>query len=260
MFIDTHAHLDMTFFSEDSNLDKEKIEELSLDLLELVIHISLDFEEFKKHFPLLKNHPKIAFVTGIYPDRVSDSNYSLDTYIQELKSILITHKHAALGEIGIDLKHESYGSLEEQSSLFRKQLQLASELKLPVVIHSRESFYECYDILKEFPELTMIFHCFSYGKKEADLILEQGNYLSFSGILTYKKSKELQEVAQYVPLDQIFFETDSPYLSPEPLRGKKNYPEYVQHVYRYFAHLRNIPLDDLANHVRNNVHTAFSLD
>ncbi|MGL4563288.1 MAG: TatD family hydrolase [Brevinema sp.] len=258
MFIDTHAHLDITFSSTDKNLTTDTLKEnISLELLDLVIHISLDFNEFNKNYSLLKNNPKIFFATGIYPDRVTDESYVQDQYIEKLKSVLITYPHVALGEIGIDLKYESYGSLDAQKSLFRKQLELASDLQLPVVIHSRESFDECFQILRDFQHLTVIFHCFSYGLREADLILEQNNYISFSGILTYKKSIELQDVAKKIPLHQVLFETDSPYLSPEPLRSKKNTPEYVRHIYQYFAHLREIPIEELTPQIKKNVFNAF---
>ncbi|MGL4394383.1 MAG: TatD family hydrolase [Brevinema sp.] len=257
MFIDTHAHLDKSFFSED---EEQKELQDSLSSLELVIHISLDSQEFKINYPKLNHLENVAFATGLYPDQANIANQNWEHSLTELKSILTNYKHVALGEIGIDLKHEHYGALEDQSILFRKQLELAEELNLPVIIHSRESFDECYEVLKDFPELTVIFHCFSYGQREADLILEKDNYLSFSGILTYKKSTELQELAKTIPLDRIFFETDAPYLAPVPFRGKANYPQYVEHTYRYFAHLRDIPLEELSLQVRENVHRAFKLD
>lgn len=258
MFIDSHAHLDITFFEK--NDPYNDISELFDNYLELIIHISLDAYEFKKNYPLLNQYPKIKYASGIYPDRITEKNFNQQLQLDELRLILTTYKHVALGEIGIDLKYESYGSLDQQKLLFIQQLELARELNLPVIIHSRESFYECYKILENFRDLTIIFHCFSYGLEEANLILKQNNtYISFAGILTYKKSISLQEVAKTIPLEHIIFETDSPYLSPEPIRSKRNSPCHVSYIYEYFAKLRNIPLEELESQIRHNIFSAFKL-
>ncbi|MDK2818762.1 MAG: TatD family hydrolase [Spirochaetota bacterium] len=258
MFIDTHAHLD--YVLQNLSTDQQIIDFNFLfdSNLELIVHISLDADEFLQNYPKLSSHNNIYFATGIYPNRANILNFNEDQEIEKLKKVLINYKHVALGEIGIDFKDDSYGTPIAQESLFEKQLALAEELQLPVIIHSRMSFKESYHSLMKY-KTPAIIHCFSYGIKEAELVLDRGDYISFSGLLTYKKSVELQEVAQMIPLDRILFETDSPYLSPVPVRHKSNIPNHVQHTYQFFANLRNIPIEELSLIVKNNFHKAFKI-
>lgn len=258
MFIDTHAHLDYVLQNMLENQTITNLDFLFMDQLESIVHISLDTERFLRDHPVLSKHRSIHFATGLYPSNANIPNFNEDQEIEKLKKILTDYKHIALGEIGIDFKDDSYGTPVAQQSLFEKQLALAEELKLPVIIHSRMSFDECYHSLSKY-KTPAILHCFSYGIKEAELILDRGDYISFAGLLTYKKSLELQEVAQMIPLDRILFETDSPYLSPVPVRHKSNIPSYVQHTYQFFAKLRNIPIEELSLIVKNNFQKAFKI-
>ena len=258
MFIDTHAHLDYVLQDIPENQDITNLDFLFTDQLEYIVHISLNPDRFLKDYPLLSKHISIYFATGFYPNNANIPNFNEDQKIEELKKVLTDYKHVALGEIGIDFKDDSYGTPMAQQSLFEKQLALAEELNLPAVIHSRMSFDECYLSLNKY-KTPAILHCFSYGIREAELILNRGDYISFAGLLTYKKSLELQEVAQMIPLDRLLFETDSPYLSPVPLRHKSNLPSYVQHTYQFFAKLRNIPIEELSLIVKNNFQKAFKI-
>ncbi len=245
MFIDSHAHIDLC------NIDAD---DLFVNDLSSVVHISLNVDEFLNFYPPLSKTPNIYFATGYYPSFATKFNYDSD--IPKLKDVLTQYPHCALGEIGIDLLKPHYGSLSEQTHLFESQLALADELDLPVVIHSRESFDECFNSLKKY-KTTSIMHCFSYGTTEADKILEMGGYISFSGILTFPKNTYIQEVAKNVPLDRILFETDSPYLAPVPLRGKPNFPCQVRYTYEYFSKLRQIPMEELCNIVQQNFNNVF---
>ena len=258
MFIDTHAHLDYVLQNVLENQTITNLDFLFTDQLESIVHISLDTDRFLKDYPFLSKHKSIYFATGFYPSNANNINFHEDKEIEKLKKVLTDYKHIALGEIGIDFKDDSYGTPMAQQSLFEKQLALAEKLKLPVIIHSRMSFNECYHSLSKYKN-PAILHCFSYGIKEAELILNRGDYISFAGLLTYKKSLELQDVAQMIPLDRILFETDSPYLSPVPVRHKSNIPSYVQHTYQYFAKLRNIPIEELSLIVKDNFQKAFNI-
>jgi len=268
MFIDSHCHLDLVL-NENSFLEFHKnskntsiphnLSDILSDKLEFLVHISLDSYKFLQHYPLFKDSHKIYFATGIYPDRISHPNYNESQYINDLKNILIEYPHIAIGEAGIDLKYEKYSSLKEQESLFHKQLELAEELNLPIIIHSRESFYEFYNILKSYPNVTAICHCFSYGITEIDLLLSRGDYISFSGLLTYKKNKMIQEAAKIIPLNKVLFETDAPYLSPSPLRGTWNISINVIYIYEYFAQLRQLSLIELSRITKENATKVFRL-
>ncbi len=258
MFIDTHAHLDYVLQNVQEDQTITDLDFLFTDQLESIVHISLNPDRFLRDYPILSKHKNIYFATGFYPNNANIPNFNEDQKIEELKKVLTDYKHVALGEIGIDFKDDSYGTPMAQQSLFEKQLALAEELNLPVVIHSRMSFNECYHSLSKY-KTSAILHCFSYGIKEAELILNRGDYISFAGLLTYKKSLEIQEVAQMIPLDRILFETDSPYLSPVPLRHKSNLPSYVQHTYQFFAKLRNIPVEELSLIVKDNFQKAFKI-
>lgn len=258
MFIDSHAHLDITLDCQHST-ENTLISELSAILtkdLEYIVHISLNPFDFLKNYPIFQKNSKILFATGIYPDHVALPEFDEDMSIKKLKEVLQKFPHVAIGETGIDLKNSHYGTLEKQQALFRKQIELAEELNLPIVIHSRSSFQECYDVLKDY-KVPAIMHCFSYGIKEAEQILERGDYISFAGLLTYKNSIEMQEVATMIPIDKVLFETDSPFLSPVPYRGKKNIPAHVEYTYRFFANLRSIPIEDLCITIKNNFTKAF---
>ncbi len=246
MFIDSHAHLDLC------DMDYSQ---LFVNDLSSVIHISLNVDEFLQNYPSFSKFHNIHFATGYYPDHSPKFDPTID--IPALREVLTQYPHCALGEIGIDLVKD-YGTLSQQTFLFESQIALAEELNLPISIHSRESFDECFNSLKKF-KAPAILHCFSYGIPEAEKMLARGDYISFSGILTFPKSKDIQEVAKMVPLDRILFETDSPCLAPVPLRGKQNVPSNVHHTYKYFAQLRQIPLDELCAIAKQNVATAFGL-
>lgn len=260
MFIDSHAHMDMTLSDLDPSFSlKEKTDLLLPPELDWVNHISLNADDFLIHYPFFSSYPKILFSTGIYPSTVTKKDFHEDQEISKLEQVLTQYHHIALGEAGMDFKDDSYGSPKAQASLFEKQIALAEKLALPIVIHSRFSFEECYQLLDRYPKVPAIIHCFSYSIQEAERSLKRGDFVSFTGLLTYPKSKELHEVAQMVPLDKVLFETDSPYLSPVPYRGKTNVPSYVEHTYRFFAQLRNMDIEELCSIVHNNTKVAFRL-
>ncbi|MGL4676215.1 MAG: TatD family hydrolase [Brevinema sp.] len=254
MFIDSHAHIDLALTNYS---DINEINQLFIEQLSHIIHISLNPEKFLEVYPLLSQQPNISFATGYYPDHANIPNFDEEQAYFHLKELLFTYpNHCAIGEIGIDLKDESYGSLHRQKTLFERQLALSDELKLPIIIHSRVSFEETFHSLCKY-STPAVMHCFSYSIKEAEKVLARGDYISFAGILSYPKSVELQQVAKMIPLEQVLFETDSPYLSPVPYRGKANLPSRVRYIYQYFAELRNIPLEELCTIITQNFERAF---
>lgn len=265
MYIDTHAHLDLIldqelfFHLSKKNAIPYQLSDIISKELEFVNHISLDPDNFLQHYPLFKDNQKIYFSTGIYPDRTTFSHYNEKEYLSKLKSILKEYPHIALGEAGIDYHDDRYGSKEAQESLFRHQVELADELNLPLIIHSRNTFDDCFCILKNYPKVHAIWHCFHYGINEMELILSRNDHISFSGLLTHKKNISIQDAAKIIPLNRVLFETDSPYLSPTPVRGTCNIPTNTKYIYQYFAQLRDINLQELIPIIRENVKNAFPI-
>lgn len=254
MFIDTHAHLDLT--REAAHLD---LSELLPESLERVIHISLNPSDFFKNHPNYCKFNKISYATGCYPDCTTRPGYDLDIYMKALRQALASAPHCALGEAGIDFKYEKYGPKDQQIGLFEAQIALAEELNLPLVVHSRDTFTECFSCLKKAPKVKSVFHCFSYGPAEADALLAEGHYLSFTGNITYKNAQNIREAALRAPLDRIFFETDCPYLTAQPRRGEANTPPLVELTYRFYAEMLALPLDKLCEQVQANVKYFFKI-
>ncbi len=252
MFIDSHAHLDITLSADKS----KSLSELTAGV-DKVLHISLNPADFLKNYPSFKSDPKILYAAGYYPDNAADDDFDFEEADKALRLLIEDYPIVAVGEAGTDLKHESYGALNRQIELFERQLALAEELNLPLVVHSRMSFEETYNSVKKY-KCPVIMHCFSYGQREAELMLELGAHLSYAGILTYPKSSDVQAAALITPLDRVLFETDSPYLSPAPFRGKTNYPDRVSYVYEYFAKLRGLDIKELSSAVSNNFSKLFA--
>lgn len=249
MFIDTHTHLSLTFQPEEL---KAYLSEEAENLSHL-IDISVNSRDYLKMREM--NLPsKVKYGVGIHP---CDTGAFSESVYEEFLGALKAFPPDLIGEIGMDFHHES-GTPEEQEALFRRQLGLAVELKKPVCIHSREAFEDSYRILSSYDfTAPVIMHCFGYGAAELKYFTALGFYISFAGNLTFKKANDLHEAAEIVPLERVLFETDAPYLSPVPYRGKPNRPHRVEHTYRYFAEKRGIGLEDLKQQVKSNFEAVF---
>lgn len=215
--IDTHAHLGMS-----KNI--ENIIENSLFCgIKKIGNVFLSSIEYYKYKEKFDKYP-LFYILGIHPHDAKKVDL---TEIKNIKKIILKDKKVkALGEIGLDYFYD-FSPKNIQQKIFELQLQLAQDLNIPVVIHSREAKEDTFSILKNFKLKKVLFHCFSYDKQEAKKIIEKNWIISYSGALTFKKANKLRRVAKYVPLEQVVLETDSPYLTPEPYRGKENEPAYM---------------------------------
>ena len=223
-WIDTHAHLPHIAergVSVEPFLDGTEIAVIDIGTLPDDLEPRLAMKNGRKG--------RIAFTAGLYPA----------TVLRHRSEI------CGIGEFGLDFYCEGYGSPEKQTALARKQIELAAELGLPVVIHSRNADEEIIRLFSDYAPVRGVIHCFSSGPETAEKLLDYGFFLSFCGNLTYKNSRAIQEAARAVPLDRMVFETDSPYLAPVPVRGTVNTPANVEHVYRFFSELRGIPLPEI---------------
>lgn len=249
--IDTHAHLHTEQFDADRELAFARAAEAGVQRL---IEIGYDLESSRAAVALAEQHPHMYAVVGIQP------HYALEVdaaWLAEVRRLAAHPKVVAIGEIGLDY-HWDRAPHADQERLFREQLALARELGLPVVIHSRDAKEDTIRILGDAARgQPGVMHSFSGDWDYAAACLDVGFYLSLSGPVTFPKAVELHEVARRAPLDRILTETDSPYLSPHPRRGKRNEPANVRLVAERIAALREMPLEALAEAVWQNAEALF---
>lgn len=192
---------------------------------------------------------------GMHPDECNKSDVDF-SFIKELAE---NKKVVAIGEIGLDYHYDSTNK-ENQKKAFIKQIEIANELNLPIVIHSRDADMDMLKILKENKiKNKFVMHCFSSSAEVAKEILKLGGYISFAGTVTFKNARNLLEVAKIVPYDKILVETDSPYLSPEPYRGKRNEPWHVWQTAEKIANIRDVKLEDLIQNIVNNTKKFYNI-
>ncbi len=206
---------------------------------------------------LLKEIPEIILSAGCYPAEVETT--PVNKLLHTLEKLLAEEKGIrAIGEIGLDW-HWNYGTKEKQKDLFTGQLALAERFNLPVIIHNREADNDLLDCIKEIPlSGGGMMHCFSSDYATAVKLLDRGFYLSFAGNLTYKKNEWLRDIAKKVPLEKLFLETDSPFLSPQKQRGRLNHPGHIGYVYETLAVIRGIKKEEVIEQVKKNFETLFT--
>lgn len=245
--IDTHAHILSEFYD---NID-ELIEELKSKEIIKVINCADSVETSKEVLNIYTKYEGYLLpAVGIHPENIENAN------INDIEELIKNHKVFAVGEIGLDY-HYNDENKEEQREYFIKQLDLAIKYDLPVIIHIREAMQECFDILKTRKNRGII-HCFSGSVEMAREYIKLGYKLGIGGVLTFKNSK-LYEVIEKIDLKDIVLETDSPFLSPEPYRGKKNKPSNVYYVAKRIAEIKNISLEEVINTTTKTASQIFDI-
>ncbi len=252
MFIETHCHLDY--------LKAEPLEEILLKVasanIQKVITIGVSPDNLDGVMKLSSDHEKIYFTQGIHPH---DAKEATELEFNKISERAKLSKMVAVGEIGLDY-HYNNSPADIQKKVFEKQLQLACDNDLPVVIHTRDADDDTRDILKNFsPYLKRrgVVHSFTSSKELAEFVLGEGFYLGFNGIITFKKAENVQEIVKIAPIEQILFETDSPFLTPVPHRGKENAPYYLPFVAQKVADLKNDELERIIPIVYQNSLNCF---
>ena len=248
MFIDAHAHL----LKEEYGSELDKVIKNSKEALLAVNNIAYNMET-SEEVVLLSDRYSLLCSVGVHPYEIDKFD---DASIEKLKTLAANRRVIAIGEIGLDY-FRNITAFPLQRKAFERQLLLAKSLNMPFMVHSRNAFKDTIAIIKNINYFNGVFHSFDYGKKEAEEIINLGMYISFSGMLTFKKRENLRDVAKAVPIDRVLFETDAPYLAPVPMRGKKNIPIFVKYVYNTFAELRNMELEELQVKIANNFRRAF---
>jgi len=250
--IDTHAHLDMKGYK---NVE-ELVERAKKEGVNRIINISSSLSSNSSVIELTGKYDNIYGSLGVHPHDSKEVSVDIIDFIK--KNAKYNNKIVAIGEIGLDF-HYMHSPKEDQISSFRNFLQIAQELELPVIIHDREAHEETLKILNEENKgiLKGVFHCFSGDVNFARKVLDIGFYISVTGIVTFKNAKVTHDVVKFVPLERILVETDCPFLSPEPNRGKRNEPSFVKFVAMKIAELKDKELSEIAEITTKNAYDLF---
>ena len=214
MYFDTHAHYDDRHFDSDRD---ELLPALWESGVELIVDPGCDEESSRAALALAERYPFVYAAVGVHPEEMHHDPCDLDV----IRALAQHPKCVAIGEVGLDYYWDKEHKAAQQA-LFRAQIELALELCKPIIVHDREAHGDCLDIVRDYPALRGVFHCFSGSAEMAEELLRRGWYLGFDGPITYKNARKALEVLEICPPERILMETDSPYLSPMPLRGKRN--------------------------------------
>jgi TatD DNase family protein len=239
MIFDSHAHYDDEAFNEDR---EEVIQGLKGKGVIGVLNCGASIEGARMSVELSNKYDFIYSAVGIHPEHADMVNGQV---IEELRTLAQNPKVRAIGEIGLDYYYEENPSREIQKEAFKLQMNLAKELKMPVVIHDRDAHKDTLDILKEFPEVIGVVHCFSGSAEFANECLKLGYYIGITGVITFKNAKQIVEVARVVPMDKILVETDCPYMSPTPHRGKRNQSDYIKYIIERLAEIKDKTIEEI---------------
>jgi TatD DNase family protein len=259
MFIDSHCHLD---FPEFQSRLTEVLANMESAKVSNALCVSVDLPDFPKVLKLAQDHPHLFASVGVHPDYEDTPEPTLEFLVETAKKY---PKIIAIGETGLDyyrMGDRSYESMEWQRERFRTHIRAAIASKKPLIIHTRSASEDTIKILKEegAERIGGVMHCFTESLEMAKAAMQMGFFISFSGIVTFKSAKDLQETCKQVPLERLLIETDSPYLAPIPYRGKINEPAWVAKVGEFIAHLKGIEVDVLASATSKNFYECFQLD
>ena len=255
--IDSHAHVDVPGFDGDREAMLDRARLAGVGTL-LAIGNGPELEKLGAAIPYAEQYDWIYAAMGIHPH---EAKHATDAHYAELDRLARHSRVIAWGEIGLDY-HYDHSPRDVQAQVFRRQLEQARAAKLPVIIHCREAWPDCLKILDEHwrsSGLGGIFHCFAGTIEEARFGMEMGFLVSFAGNVTYPKAQNLRDAAREIPLDRLLVETDSPFLAPQPHRGRRNEPAYVAEVARSIGNVRNLPADEVARATSENFRRLFGL-
>ena len=234
MLFDTHAHMDSRSFNEDREALLQSLPDQGIGLL---MNPGCSLESSKKAVALAREYDYIYAAVGSHPDAADEVN---DAVLEEYQVLCkLNPKVKAIGEIGLDYHYEDIPRALQKKA-FMAQMELARELNLPVIVHERDAHEDGLAIIKQFPEVTGVFHCYSGSAQMALELTKLGWYIGFTGVLTFKNARRAIEAAQAIPLERIVLETDCPYMSPEPFRGRRNDPGKLYRMAEKLAEIRGI--------------------
>lgn len=253
MYIDTHAHLNFKAFSSDY---LEVIDRAFGLEVRGIINVGSNLETSQKAIAIAKQYEKGIFATvGLHPIHVKEEDFDFQVF----EKMASDKKVIALGETGLDYYYDR-STKEKQKEIFRKTLTIANKISKPLILHSRDAGDDVLSLLMEEKiETHGVMHCFQGNWQFARVILDMGFYISFTGLITFSKNKDTFEVIENAPLEKIMIETDCPYMTPEPYRGKRNEPSYVIEVAKKIAEIKKVPLEKVAEQTSQNAIELFGI-
>lgn len=250
--VDSHTHLDDARFAKDR---EEIIARFDEDGIAWVLNPGADLTSSERAVKLAGEYDRIYAAVGIHPHEAEKVDPAM---LDAIRRLAQKEKVVAIGEIGLDYYYDN-SPRERQKEVFRAQMEIARSLSLPVVIHSRDAAEDTYEILRAFPEVVGDLHCYSGSWEMALRFLDLGYYLGFGGTTTFKNARLPKHVVKKLPLERLLIETDAPYLTPEPHRGKRNEPAYVRYVAEKIAELRGMSVEEVIEISHNNARRLFGL-
>lgn len=257
MFVDSHCHLDCLDLSPFQNDFSHFMQAVEKQQVEHLLCVAIDLATYPTMLALVKNYSNISVSVGVHPNvPLTD-----EPTFEQLVELSQDNQVVAIGETGLDF-FRSQGDLAWQYQRFKTHIRVAKAVKKPLIIHTREAGQAVLQILADegADEVGGVIHCFTEDWDFAEKALALNFYLSFSGIVTFKKATAIQEAAKKVPADRFLIETDAPYLAPSPFRGKPNYPLYVRYVAEQLAHLRGVSLEQIAAQSTANFYSLFGIN
>lgn len=254
MLFDTHAHLNATQFNEDV---EQVIERARAEGVSHIVVVGFDRPTIERAMELAEQYSFIYAAVGWHP---VDAVHMTDEDLSMIERLAAHPKVVALGEMGLDYYWDQ-SPKDIQKEVFRKQIRLAKKVKLPIIIHNRDATADIVDILREenAGEVGGVMHCFSGSIEVARQCMDMNFYISFGGPVTFKNAKKPKEVAKEIPLDRLLIETDCPYLTPHPFRGKRNEPSYVKYVAEAIAELKGLSFEEVAQKTSDNAKRLFGI-
>ena len=253
MIFDTHAHYDDEQFDTDRETLLASMPEQGVGT---IVNVSATYESCERVVELVKRYSFMYAAVGIHPDEVGSLN---EERFQQMKELCKQEKVVAVGEIGLDYYWDNE-SHDVQKEWFVRQLDLARELNLPVLIHSREAAADTMEIMKEHGQgLRGVIHCYSYSKEQAKEYVKMGYYIGVGGVVTFKNARKLKETVEEIPLTSIVLETDCPYLAPVPFRGKRNNSSYIKYVAEEIAEIKGISYEAVVERTEKNARDLYNL-
>ncbi|MCX5750681.1 MAG: TatD family hydrolase [Candidatus Saganbacteria bacterium] len=252
MLIDIHAHLNMPEYADLAGV----LERADQAGVKRIIDVSFDLESMRRSFSLSKEYEHIYSSLGIHPH---DAESFTDDLLKEIREKAVSSKVVAIGEIGLDY-YRNLSPQDAQKEVFRKQLRLAQEMDLPMMIHSRDAYRDTFILVREEIKgnVSGVMHCYGGGLEFLGEFLSMGFYFSFGGPVTFKNADELRKTVKEVPLDRIMLETDCPYLAPQVYRGQRNEPSYLKIIAEAIAKVKNVSYQELAYTTTKNAETLFT--
>ncbi len=253
MIFDTHAHYDDKQFNDDR---EELLHSMADNGVGTIVNVSASYNSCKRIADMVQDYPFMYAAVGVHPDNVGDLD---DESFARMKELFTRDKVVAVGEIGLDYYWDNE-SHNLQKKWFIRQLELARQLNLPVLIHSREAAGDTMEIMKKYAQgLKGVIHCYSYSKEMAKEYVKMGFYIGVGGVVTFKNARKLKETVEELPLTSIVLETDCPYLAPEPYRGKRNNSIYIQYVAAEVAKLKGITCEEVIAQTEANAKELYGI-